>query len=236
MTQDEVKSSFWRGFRDGAPFVLVAVPFAMLFGVVSSDAGLSVLEALAFSVVVIAGSAQFTALQLMNDHAPTLVVLASALMVNLRMAMYSASITPHLGALPLWKRGLVAYFLIDQTYAVSMLDYEKHPDQGLSSKLAYFFGSCTPMVPLWYLFTAIGAWVGDAIPASIGLDFALPIAFISMIAPGLRTWAHRVAALVAVVAALCLAGLPYNLGLVLASVLGMAAGAEVERRQIGAQQ
>ena len=91
MDTGDLRSSYLTGLRDGAPFVLVIVPFATVFGVLSKSAGLNVLEALAFSVAVLAGAAQFTALQLMQDQAPTLVVLASALAVNLRMAMYSAS-------------------------------------------------------------------------------------------------------------------------------------------------
>ena len=101
MTSTSVKSAYKQGFRDGAPFILVIVPFSMLFGVLATEAGLSIFETLSFSVVVIAGAAQFTALQLMGEDAPTLVVLASALAVNLRMAMYSASLSPHIGGAPL---------------------------------------------------------------------------------------------------------------------------------------
>ena len=108
------KSAYWLGFRDALPFLLLVIPFALLFGVVATEAGLDVLETLAFSVVVIAGAAQFTALQLMADHVPTLIVLISALAVNLRMAMYSASLTPHIGAAPVWQRAIVAYLTIDQ--------------------------------------------------------------------------------------------------------------------------
>jgi len=57
----------------------------------------------------------------------------------------------------------------------------------------------------------------------------VPITFIALIAPGLRTLAHLVAALVAVAMGLALAGLPWNLGLLAAALLAMAAGAEVER-------
>ncbi len=231
MAQQDVMSSFWRGMRDGMPFLLVIFPFAGLFGVVATEAGLNVLETLAFSVVVIAGAAQFTALQLMSEEAPTLVVLASALAVNLRMVMYSASITPHLGALPLWKRAVTAYFLVDQTYASSILDYERHPDQSLAQKWAYFMGVMVPICPSWYLFTLVGALAAEAVPSEMGLDFALPIAFIALIVPALRTGAHRAAALVAVVVALGLAWLPFNLGLPLAGLAGMMAGAEVERRR-----
>ena len=53
---EEAKSAYWQGFRDGAPFFLVVTPFALLFGVVATESGLSVIEALSFSVVVIAGA------------------------------------------------------------------------------------------------------------------------------------------------------------------------------------
>ena len=231
MAWRDLPQGFRRGLRQGAPFLLVVGPFGMLFGVVATEAGLNVFETLAFSVVVIAGAAQFTALQLLSENAPTVVVLASALAVNLRMAMYSASITPHLGTLPLWKRALVAYLLVDQTYAASVLDYERNPHQSVAEKYAYFMGIMTPVVPAWYAFTVLGAWAGEAIPTQTGLDFALPIAFIAMIAPALRTLAHVVAAVVAVVVALLVAGLPWNLGLIAAGLAGMIAGAEVERRR-----
>ena len=230
MAAEDTMSSFWRGLRDGLPFLIVVGPFAMLFGVLATEAGLAIHETMGFSVVVIAGAAQFTALQLMNENAPTLVIIASALAVNLRMAMYSASITPHLGPLPLWKRGIAAYFLVDQTYAASSLDYEKHPDQTTAQKFAYFLGIMLPVCPPWYVFTLVGALLGESIPPSLGLDFALPIAFLAMIGPMLRTSAHRIAAFTAVVLALAFAWLPFNAGLLVAGLGGMMAGAEAEKR------
>ena len=230
MAAGTAMSSYWRGLRDALPFLAVVGPFAMLFGVLATEAGLALHETMGFSIVVIAGAAQFTALQLINENAPTLVVIASALAVNLRMAMYSASITPHLGPLPLWKRGIAAYFLVDQTYAQSILDYEKNPDQTTAQKFAYFMGVMTPICPPWYLFTYLGAVLGESIPANLGLDFALPIAFLAMIGPMLRTPAHRIAALVAVVLALAFAWLPFNMGLLVAGLGGMIAGAQAEVR------
>ncbi|MCL3881812.1 AzlC family ABC transporter permease [Marivita sp. GX14005] len=223
-----IKSSYWRGFRDGVPFLAVIIPFGMLFGVVGTEAGLEIYETLAFSIVVIAGAAQFTALQLLTENAPTIVIIASALAVNLRMAMYSASITPHLGALPFWKRAIVAYFLVDQTYATAMIDYETRPAQPVEDKFRYFLGVLTPICPPWYFATLAGALIGEGIPAGLGLDFALPIAFLAMIGPMLRTPAHRIAALVAVILALGFAWLPFNLGLMIGAVGGMVAGARAE--------
>ncbi|MCX8225604.1 MAG: AzlC family ABC transporter permease [Sulfitobacter sp.] len=226
------KSAFRKGLADAAPFVLVIIPFSSLFGILATEAGLSVFETLAFSVVVIAGAAQFTALQLMQEHAPTAIVLASALAVNLRMAMYSASLTPYIGAAPLWQRAFAAYLTVDQSYVCSMAQYEKEPDMTIPQRMSYFFGCVTPIVPLWYLFTLVGAVLGTQIPDSWALDFALPITFLAMIAPMFRTPAHVVAALVASVAALATAAVPYSLGLILAGLAGMIAGAQTEVWQV----
>lgn len=228
MSSTTTKSAYWLGVRDGSPFVLVVAPFAMLFGVIATEAGLSVFETLVFSIAVIAGAAQFTALQLMTENAPTVIILASALAVNLRMAMYSAALTPHLGSAPLWQRALMAYLLVDQSYACSVAQYEKDPGMTIAQKVAFFFGTISPICPTWYAFTLIGALVGNQIPPEWGLDFVVPIAFLALIAPMLRTASHLAAALVAILVALLANGIPYSLGLMVAGISGMIAGAQVE--------
>ncbi|OAN80523.1 branched-chain amino acid transporter AzlC [Sulfitobacter sp. EhC04] len=229
MTITTTKSAYLKGIADGAPFILVIIPFAALFGLLATEAGLSVIEALSFSVVVIAGAAQFTALQLMQEEAPTIIVLASALAVNLRMAMYSASLTPWIGGAPLWQRALAAYLTVDQSYVIATAQYEKEPKMTIPQRMGYFFGAVTPIVPLWYIFTFIGAYLGAQVPDGWALDFAIPITFLAMIAPMFRTLAHVVAALVAVVVSLFATEVPYSLGVIVAGLIGMMAGAEVER-------
>ncbi|MEM8979436.1 MAG: AzlC family ABC transporter permease [Pseudomonadota bacterium] len=228
MSSTTTKSAYWAGARDGAPFILIMAPFAMLFGVIATEAGLNVIETMGMSVLIIAGAAQFTAIQLMLDEAPTVIVLITALAVNLRMAMYSASFAPILGKAPLWKRALIAYLLVDQTYALSSLRYETKPEESLSGKLAYLFGVVTPVVPVWYAFSYVGAVVGTQIPESYALDFAIPIAFLALTGPALRTLPHVLAALVSCVGALLLLWVPFNLGLIIAAFLAMMVGAYAE--------
>ncbi|PWE27221.1 AzlC family ABC transporter permease [Pararhodobacter marinus] len=222
------RQAFWLGFRHGGPFILVVAPFGLVFGVVATEAGLNVVQTMAFSIAVIAGAAQLTALQMMTDNAPVAIILATALAVNLRMAMYSASLTPHLGPAPVWQRALVAYLMVDQAYAVSALQYEKTPDWSIPAKVAYYFGVVTLICPVWYLGTLSGAVLGAQIPDTIPIGAAIPIAFIALIGPMLRTLAHVAAALTSVTAAIVLAGLPYSLGLLVAGLLSMVVGALVE--------
>jgi predicted branched-subunit amino acid permease len=224
------KSAYWEGFLASLPFLLVVAPFGGVFGVVGTEAGLNLAEVMGFSILVIAGAAQFTALQLMTENAPTLVILASALAVNLRMAMYSASLVPHLNAAPLWQRALVSYLVFDQNYALSVQEYETRPERPTAVKIAFFFGTATAVAPVWILSTYLGAVIGALIPPAFALDFAVPIAFLALIGPALRTIAHVAAALSSVALSIAFAPVPYNLGLILAAAIAMMIGAEIERR------
>ena len=228
MTRTTGKSYFWMGCRNSIPFVFVAGPFGLLFGVLATEAGLNLVEIMTFTMTVFAGAAQLTALQLLREEAPTLIILASALAVNLRIAMYSASLTPYLGAAPLWQRSLAAYFTVDQSYALSIVRFELEPGMTTKQRMAYFFGTNSLVAPVWYTMTLTGALVGTRVPDSFALDFAVPIAFLAMIGPMLRTPAHVVAALGAIATSILAVGIPYNLGLLVAGTAGMIAGARTE--------
>jgi len=223
-----LKSTFWRGFRDSLPFILVLVPFGTLFGVAATAAGLNVVQVMSFSVLVIAGAAQFSALTLLIDNAPTAIILLTSLAVNLRMAMYSAALVPHFGKLRTKLKLIIAYLLVDQSFALSIRNYEENSEQPVEHKVAYFFGCILILAPFWYVSTYLGAALGASIPAVYSLDFAVPVCFIALIAPMLRTLPHIIAAFVSVVAALSFAWIPYNLGLIIAAILAMIAGAYTE--------
>ncbi|MEM9969859.1 MAG: AzlC family ABC transporter permease, partial [Pseudomonadota bacterium] len=154
----------------------------------------------------------------------------ASLAVNLRMAMYSASLQPHLGAAPFWQRGLVAYMLFDQSYVVSVARYEETPGWSVPVKMAYFAGSVTIITPTWIGFTAVGALAGQALPADWPLEFVMPLLFLSMVAPMLKTLAHLLAAITSIIVALLLVWMPSGMGLLIAAFAAMAVGAETERR------
>ncbi|MEM5476364.1 AzlC family ABC transporter permease [Pacificibacter sp. AS14] len=219
---------FVKGALGSLPFFIVVIPFGVLFGVIATEAGMNLAQIMGFSVLVIAGASQLTALQLLTDHAPTLIVIVTALAVNLRMAMYSASLAPHLGAAPLWKRAFAAYVLFDQPYALSTIEFEKHPDRSTADKLSYFLGAGVPLGITWYIATFFGAVLGEKIPSDIGVDFAVPITFLAVVAPMLKSLAHVAAAMTSVTLVLTLSFMPYGTGLLAAAVVALAVGALVE--------
>ncbi len=225
------RTAFLKGMAQALPFIVVIVPFAMLFGVLSAEAGLGPWETQIFSIAVFAGASQLAALQLMQDQAPVVVILATGLAVNLRMMMYSVALTPYLGAAPLGIRAVMAYFLVDQSFALSLAEYEKNPTATVAEKVAFFFGTIAPITLIWNISTAAGAHLGQAVPAGWGLDFAMPITFVGMTAAMLRTVPHGVAMAVSVGVTVLLWAMPFGTGLLVGAAAGMAAGAIAETLQ-----
>jgi len=222
------RQAFWRGYLDCAPFILIVVPYSMLFGVVARDAGLDIQQTMSMSILVIAGASQFTALALLQDQAPVFIALFAALAVNLRMAMYSAALVPHLGHARLGTRALMAYLMVDQAFAVAVKTYEDRPEMTPDTKVAYYFGAMMLICPIWYACTLVGAVLGRAIPESWSLDFAVPICFIALTAPLLRSLSHVVAALTSSAMAIAFAWVPWSLGLFIAAIIAMIVGAQTE--------
>ena len=228
MTITTTKSAFWAGVRDGFPFIIMVAPFAALFGVVAIEVGLTVVQTMGFTVLVIAGASQFAALQLMTENAAIGFVLLAALAVNLRMAMYSAALAPHLGKAKLWQRVLIGYLNFDQSYMMSVARYEDEPDMVLEQKVAFYLGVALAISPFWCAFTFVGVKIGAAIPQGIEVSFMIPIAFLTMVTPMMKSLAHIAAAFVSVVVALALAWLPSGSGLLVGAVCAMVVGVAVE--------
>jgi 4-azaleucine resistance transporter AzlC len=177
---------------------------------------------------VFAGSSQFIAAGLVASGASILVIVLTTLVVNVRHALYAASLAPHMKHLPHRWLAPLGFWLTDESYVVVIARYNK-PDPS-PYKHWYFLGSAVFMYSNWQLCTIIGIVAGQAIPnpAAWGLDFALVVTFIGMLAQFVRNRPALVASVVAGVCAVLAHGLPNQLGLLLAAVLGIAAGVITE--------
>jgi|SRR5579862_3970725 len=211
------------GARAEIPLIIGAVPFGLIYGVTAITAHVGVALSLAMSSVIFAGSAQFITAQLIGAGASAVVIVITAAIVNLRHALYSASLAPYLRELrPVWKRWLLAYLLTDEAYAVTVIRYrdgDRSPHRHW-----YFLGAGLALWCSWQVSTAVGIFLGASIPASWNLDFAGPLTFIALVAPRLRDRATVTVALVAGALTLAVAGLPLKLGLIVAILLGVGAG------------
>ena len=214
------------GVRDVAPMMVGVAPFGMITGVSAAAVGVAPPEALGMSALVFAGASQLAGLALLGQGASWWVILLTTFMINLRMAMYSASIAPWLIRLrPLTRLGL-AYLMTDQAYAFSILRYGREDDA--FPRRDYYLGVALPLWALWMAATAAGVLLGAQIPPAWQLDFAIPLTFLAMLAPAVVDRPSFIAAITGGGLALLLQGLPYNLGLIIGACVGIAAGTASE--------
>jgi 4-azaleucine resistance transporter AzlC len=221
--------NFWAGIRAEVPLLVGVFPFGMIYGALALNSGLSPAAAQMMSSIVFAGSSQFIAAQLFHESMPGLVIVLTIAVVNLRHMLYSASLAPYVASLPMRWKVLLSYLLTDEAYAPTVLQYERNGVERL--RHWFFLAAGFSLWLTWQVSTALGIFLGSAIPESWSLDFALPLTFIAMVVPALKDRPAVAAALSAGVTALLAASLPYRLGLILAALVGIAVGTIFEGRK-----
>lgn len=220
-------SALVSGAREIVPVLFALLPFGLAFGATAAGSGFSPVEALGMSVVMAAGAAQLAAIQLIPAGASVAVVVLTVLIINLRFALYSASLAPHFRRLPLGWKGLLSYHLTDQAYAATITRFDggetKEPD-----KRWYFLGTGLAIWTTWQVATMAGVFLGAWVSEGWSLDFILPLVFIALAVPAVKDRTTGAAALSAGVAAVFAAALPMNLGLICAALVGVLGGLAME--------
>ncbi|HLW61722.1 MAG TPA: AzlC family ABC transporter permease [bacterium] len=222
MTDPPPRRRFGAGVVDALPLWLGVVPFGVVYAVVGRRAGLSAWEIQVMSLLVYAGGAQFTAVRLLAQGAPRSVLVVATALINLRHVLYGLSLAQPLREARPGLRGVVAFFLVDESYGLGTRAYL----DGRGS-VAYLLGAGISLYVAWNVGTALGAVVTAAVPdpRSAGLDLVFPLTFAALLAPLLRGPANRQAAAASFLAALVsVPRLPGGAGFVVATVLGMLCG------------
>lgn len=214
--------SITAGVRDVAPILIGVVPFGLVAGALVTAAHLGLAEAVGMSVVVFAGASQIVAVSLYAAGSWS-VALLTALIVNSRMFVYSTSIAPVLGNAPDWLRPILGYVLVDQNYAATMTQGRHRADVDV---VWYYLGAGFALWTVWQVSSVAGALLGPVIPPQWGLDFAVPLVFLAMLAPALKgPTSIGVAVVTGTAAAILVPVLPFQSGLIAALIAGMAYGA-----------
>lgn len=224
---------FFLGVKDELPILVGVVPFGVMYGILALSAGLNPFDAQAMSAIVFAGSSQFMIAQLLKTGTPLLVIILTGFVINLRHALYSASIAPYLKNLPMKWKAPLAYLLTDEAFAVAVLNYQH---EGITpTSHWYFLGAGLALWSSWQLSTAGGIFLGERFTQwgfdKWGLDFTLPLTFIALVVPSLKDRAGIVTVVVASLGALAFFTLPYKLGLIAAILIAVAIGLWVEARK-----
>jgi 4-azaleucine resistance transporter AzlC len=222
------RAQWMAGVRAEFPIVLGVWPFGVIFGVLAAESGMSPWLAWSTSWIVFAGSAQFLALPLIKAGAPAVTLVFTTLVINLRHALYSASLAPYAQHLPQRWRVLLSYLLTDEAYAPTILHYLKDTDK---HRHWFWLGAGLMLWINWQLSSALGLVVGALLPEHIGLEFTLALTFIGIVVPTLKNWPTTAAALSAGITAVATYALPYRLNLMFAALVGVGIGLAMEHRR-----
>ena len=213
---------FREGFVEMLPAAVALVPFGIVCGVGAAAAGASLAGAIGLSAIVFSGAAQILAVQLLAAGAPVAVIVLTCFVAGLRFVIYSAAMAPYLRPLPAHWQKTLAFLLTDQAFAVAVRRFDAGGDSRAAGR--HFLGSGFALWLVWQLTNLVGYFAGNLIPAAWSLDFAVPLCFIALVAPHLRSAPTIVAAIVAGVGVLALAALPMKLNLIVAGTIGIVAG------------
>ncbi|MFW7415561.1 AzlC family ABC transporter permease [Demequina sp. SO4-18] len=219
----------WTGIRAIAPLMPGAAVFGMAFGALIQVVGLPGWLAPYASSTVTAGASQIAIVEALRQGAPAVIAIITALVINARLALYSAALAPVFSAFPMrWRLGL-AYLMTDQSAAVSVLKAGEWPDA--VRRRWFILGVSGPFVVVWILGTAAGVVLGPVIPESWQIGFIVPLMFIAVLVPALTTWPAVAAAGISIAVVLALKDVPYGLNVLIGALVGIGLGALVPDRR-----
>ena len=221
------RGSFVAGVRAAIPLAIPSSPFGLIIGYLITETPIPRAAGVAMSQIIFAGSAQLVAMEQFGDSAAGIVIIATVFMINSRHLMYSAAMKPYMRGAPRWFRFVGGYLLVDQVFALAdLLD----DDTPLRSRMWQWLGAGITLWTNWQIWVVVGLAVGQVIPESWSLTFAVPLMFGGLMILGLKNRPGVIAAIVGGTIALLARDLPQGSGLVLGILLGMSAGALADLR------
>jgi predicted branched-subunit amino acid permease len=208
---------------DALPMVAGLAPFALLIGVAIGDLSGNPAAGLSGSLLLYAGSAQLSAVSLLDQGASALSIVATIALVNARFLVYSAALAPHFAGQPAWFRWGAPHFIVEPSFGlVSARDDLDDP-----ARFRRYWLTVNAVIGTgWAGMMTVGAIVGPVVPNVAALAFLPTAAFLTMLAPALK---DRPAVVAGVAAAVVTVAVPVPgatrvlIGLVAGAMAGLVA-------------
>lgn len=213
-----------RGLRAATPAMLPTAIWGLVAGVAMIKTGLTPVQAVAMTLLVYSGSAQMASLPLIGAGAPVWVALLAATIVNLRFIIFSATLAPYFGRLPMRPRLLLGYVSADISLAIFMARYADAPveQRGNTEQRWYYAGIAGATWLSWQPMSIVGVLLAGTIPGAWGLEFGAILALIVLTVPMFRGRPAIAGCVTAGIVSVAVSGLPLNLGLLIAVIAGVA--------------
>ena len=210
------KVIFFKGFIDVLPLLIPVFPFGLIIGVIGIELGFSPLMVYISSLIVFSGSAQIVLFQLISGGASPLVTLSSVGVTNSRHLLYGAVLSEYLEDLSNSWKAFLSYFLVDQSFALSHKFFKEN--RTLENKHFYLLGSGFTLWFVWQISSLFGIFLGSIVPEELGLSFAIPLTFLSLIIHEFRKMDHLIVIFVSGLLAILFYDIPFKAYIIAASV------------------
>jgi predicted branched-subunit amino acid permease len=209
------------GARAMVPWLAGIVPFGLVIGVSAARADVPALAGWLTGPLIYAGSAQLATIGMLDAGAAPMAVVAVALVINVRLIFYSATMARHWRGTPWWWRLVAGYLLVDPSVAVGLEGYRR---LGRGRGHAHYLGGAVLLWVCWLTAIGVGAAAGAGLPGWLHLEFVIPLYLAGQAISKLADPALRRAIFVAAAVALLALTAPLQLGIALAIGAGVAAG------------
>jgi predicted branched-subunit amino acid permease len=174
-------NGFIKGLKDGIPICIGYFSVAFAFGIFAVSSGLTAFEALLISMTNVTSAGQLAAVPIIVTGGTLLELGASQLVINLRYALMSVTLSQKLdGTVSLADRLLIAFVNTDEVFAVATSKE--------SVGRTYMFGLILTPFAGWSAGTAVGAIAGNILPAAVisALGIAIYGMFIAIFVPAAK--------------------------------------------------
>lgn len=220
---ESTRALFTRGFVGLMPLWTGAIPVGIAYAVAARGAGLSFFQTELMSLTVFSAAAQLSAVALLASGSPLIIILLTALSLNLQAFLLGLT-AARADRASRRNRLLTAYFLTDGAFAVAVA--------GGRIRLPVLLGAGMSMFASWNVGTLIGASAGAILPdlAPLGVDFVAPLTFLAVLVPLVKSRPALLTVLVAALTALILKQTAPDLAVLGAGLSGSAAGAWASTR------
>lgn len=202
------------------PVIPGIIPFGLIMGSVATAHGLTTIETMLMNSIVFAGASQLMVIDLMSSNTPAFIIVFAGLTINLRFLLYSAANSETFNKLNVPSKLAAAYLLTDQSYAV-MSAREMELKTNTNERVYFFFGASICMLLFWNMSVLVGCFFGNIVPASLSLDFAVPLSFMALTIPTLKTKKHILVAAFSGTLSIIFFSLPLKLGLMVSAILSI---------------
>ncbi len=217
-----VVSAVRTGAKDAMPFAAGLVPFSLAIGGASAAAGMTAFESIFAASVLMAGTAQLAATDVIASGGAMFATVTVVILVNLRFVLYGSGVARWFSDVSVTKQLLMVFAVVDATFLLCQERFTAGVD--LAWRQRYYLTITGSLVAVFLLCQIVGYQLGAGLPEGLGLGLAAPLAFGGMLAKSVKGHDSLIAAAMAAVVVIFGSSLLGAAALPAAAGLGVFAG------------